>query len=48
MAALFFDGISNAKFNALKTDIDNQALQGKDAVPRTYDKALKIVGGWKN
>ena len=45
--ALFFDGISNTKYNALKTDIANQALQVKYAVPRTYDKALKLAGGRK-
>ena len=48
MAALFFDGLGNPKFNALKTGISNQALQGKDTVPMTYDKVLKLAGGWKN
>ena len=45
---MFFDGLSNAKFNSLKTDISNQALQRKDAVPRAYDKVLNLAGGWKN
>ena len=45
---LFFDGPSNAKYNSLKTDISNQALQGKYAVPRTHDKVLKLASGWKN
>ena len=48
MAALFFDGLGNVKFNALKTDISNQALQVKYSVPRTYYKVLKLVGGWEN
>ena len=48
MAALFFDRLRNAKFNALTTDIANQTLQGKDSMPRTYDKFLKLAGSWKN
>ena len=48
LAALFFYRLSNSKFNALKTFISNQALQGKYAVPRTYDKVLKLARGWKN
>ena len=48
LAALLFDGLRNVKFNSIKTDISNQALQVKDAVPRTYDKVLKLVGGWKS
>ena len=48
MAALFFDGLRNAKFSALTTDIVNQALQGKYVLPRTYDKVLKLAGRWKN
>ena len=45
LAALFFYRLSNAKSNSLKTDIVNQALQGKDAVPMTYDKVLKLAAG---
>ena len=40
-----FDGLRNAEFNALKTDIFNQALQEKYAVSRTYDKVTKLAGG---
>ena len=48
LAVLFFDGLSNIKFNALKTDISNQALQGEIFVPRTYDQVLKLAGAWEN
>ena len=41
-AALLFDGLSNVKYAELKTDIANQALQGKDAVPKSYDMVLKL------
>ena len=47
MSGVFFDGLSNAKFNALKTDIVNQALQGKYAVSGTYYKVLKLAVGLK-
>ena len=42
-----FDRLINFKYNALKTEIYNQVLQGKDVVPRTYEKVLKLAGGWK-
>ena len=48
MDALFFDEIINTKFNALKIEITNQTLQGKYAVPRTYEKALHLSCASKN
>ena len=47
LAALLFDGLSNVKYAELKTDIANQALQGKDAVPKSYDMVLKLASGWR-
>ena len=35
------------KYAELKTDIINQALQGKDAVPKSYDMVLKLASGWQ-
>ena len=48
MAALFFDGLRNAKFNAITTEISNQALHGKDVMTRTYDEVLKLASSWEN
>ena len=47
LAALLFDGLSNVIHAELKTDIANQALQGKDAVPKSYDMLLKLASGWR-
>ena len=45
LIALLFDRLRNDKYNELKKDIANQALHGKDSVPRIYGKVLKLAGG---
>jgi len=47
LAALLFDGLSNVKYAEPKTGIANQALQGNNAVPKSYDMVLKLASGWR-
>ena len=47
LADLLFDGLNNIKYAELKTDIVNQALQGKYAVPKTCNMISKLASSWK-
>ena len=43
LAALLFDGLSNAKYAELKTHVANCALEGVDSVPKSFNQVLKAT-----